>query len=83
MPGKPSAESRKSKDTLDILEKEQLNATSSLNREGKNERAFEDARDSDSARVMEWMKDCEEPALLNLLDDVVKIEGLLIPSILF
>lgn len=62
---------------LEIVAEEQVNASSLSHGGGKQEeqeKVFEEVGD-ESARVMEWMKECEEPVLSNLLDDVVKIEG--------
>ena len=76
---KSSPGSRKSKDVLDVFaaKTEEEKVPSSLN--GGKLEAMEEMIDEEvgheTARVMEWMNECEQPVLMNLLDDVVKNPG--------
>jgi len=59
-------------------------SSSLLNRGGgQDEEMMVEGQGHESARVMEWMKECEEPVLLNLLDDLVKNPGILLTPSLF
>ena len=75
---KTSPGSRKSNDVLDMFaaKTEEAKSPSSLNG-GKleEEEMIDEEVGHETARVMEWMKECEEPVLMNLLDDVVKNPG--------
>ena len=70
--------SRKTKDELDVFaaKTEEEKSPSSLNGEKLEEEEMSDEEVGlETARVMEWMKECEQPVLMNLLDDVVKNPG--------
>jgi len=74
---KTSPGSRKSKDVLDMFAaKTEEKSPSSLNGGKVEEEVMIDEQvGHETARVMEWMKECEQPVLMNLLDDVVKNPG--------
>ena len=74
---KTSAGSPKSKDVLDVFAAKTEEKSPSLLNGGKleEEEMIDEEVGQETARVMEWMKDCEQPVLMNLLDDVVKNPG--------
>jgi hypothetical protein len=68
---------RKSKDVLEMFTAKTEEKSPSLLNGGKveEEEMIDEEVGHETARVMEWMNECEEPVLMNLLDDVVKNPG--------